>query len=102
MTIVCQHCPAVVPPWVQHRVAGDVPTPRYFHSCAVHNGSMYVFGGYNGTDRLCDFFEHNFETGTWTELVSPNKRKQIRRRVYLDETTGESKKKRDEIDGVDM
>lgn len=49
---------------------GAVPTPRYFHSCAIHNGSMYVFGGYNGSDRLCDFFEHNFETGTWTELVS--------------------------------
>ncbi|CAN0336164.1 unnamed protein product, partial [Scytosiphon promiscuus] len=49
---------------------GEVPTPRYFHSCAVHNGSMYVFGGYNGSDRLCDFFEHNFGTGTWTELVS--------------------------------
>ncbi|CAN0502263.1 unnamed protein product, partial [Ectocarpus sp. 8 AP-2014] len=50
------------------RRSGDVPTPRYFHSCAVHNGSMYVFGGYNGSDRLCDFFEHNFDTGTWTEL----------------------------------
>lgn len=51
-------------------LSGAVPTPRYFHSCAVHNGSMYVFGGYNGSDRLCDFFEHNFDTGTWTELVS--------------------------------
>lgn len=51
-------------------LTGAVPTPRYFHSCAIHNGSMYVFGGYNGSDRLCDFFEHNFETGVWTELVS--------------------------------
>lgn len=51
------------------RPTGAVPTPRYFHSCAVHNGSMYVFGGYNGSDRLSDFFEHNFETGQWTELV---------------------------------
>ena len=50
--------------------AGDVPTPRYFHSCAVHNGSMYVFGGYNGSDRLCDFFQHDFESGIWKELVS--------------------------------
>lgn len=55
--------------WAQIPGIGTVPTPRYFHSCAVHNGSMYVFGGYNGSDRLCDFFEHNFETGIWTELV---------------------------------
>lgn len=55
--------------WAQIPGIGTVPTPRYFHSCAVHNGSMYVFGGYNGSDRLCDFFEHNFETGVWTELV---------------------------------
>ncbi|CAN0144929.1 unnamed protein product, partial [Hapterophycus canaliculatus] len=48
---------------------GDVPTPRYFHSCAVNNGSMYVFGGYDGSHRLGDLFEHNLGTGTWTKLV---------------------------------
>ncbi|CAN0181919.1 unnamed protein product, partial [Phaeothamnion confervicola] len=50
--------------------APGTPSTRYFHSCAVHNGSMFVFGGYNGSERLNDMYEHNFASGEWTRVES--------------------------------
>ena len=43
----------------------DVPSPRYFHACTMFNGKMYTFGGYNGTERLNDMYEYDFETFRW-------------------------------------
>jgi Kelch motif len=40
--------------WTLIPPLGEVPSPRYFHSCAVHSNCMYVFGGYDGTQvRRC-------------------------------------------------
>lgn len=35
---------------------GEVPNPRYFHSSVVYGECMYLFGGYNGSERLQDLF----------------------------------------------
>ena len=40
--------------WRQIACVGTVPSPRYFHACAMYNNAMYTFGGYNGTERLND------------------------------------------------
>jgi len=50
------------------------PAPRYHHSAVVHEGSMYIFGGYTGdihsnsnlTNRN-DLWEYKFATGQWSQ-----------------------------------
>jgi len=36
---------------------GNVPCPRFCHSCEVYDNSLYVFGGYDGQQRLNDFWQ---------------------------------------------
>ena len=48
--------------------AHEVPSPRYFHACAMYNGKMYTFGGYNGTERLNDMYEYDFQTLRWAQV----------------------------------
>lgn len=38
------------------------PCPRFCHSCEVYNGSLYVFGGYDGQQRLNDFWQFKLPT----------------------------------------
>jgi len=45
--------------------APTLPTPRHSHSAVVHNDTMYVFGGYDGSYR-CDLFAYDFGTNVWT------------------------------------
>lgn len=33
------------------------PCPRFCHTCDVYGGCMYVFGGYDGSQRLNDFWQ---------------------------------------------
>ena len=37
-------------------VSGTPPSPRHSHASVVHGGSMFVFGGYDGSYRS-DFHE---------------------------------------------
>jgi len=46
----------------------QVPSPRYFHACAIYGGRMVTFGGYNGAERLNDMHEYSFATSLWTKL----------------------------------
>lgn len=45
-----------------------VPSPRYFHACAAYGRSLFVFGGYNGSERLNDMYEYGFDTQLWREV----------------------------------
>ena len=31
----------------------------------VHNRSIYIFGGYDGFNRVNDFYEYNIDNNTW-------------------------------------
>lgn len=44
--------------------SGAPPSPRHSHSAVVHSGSMYVFGGYDGSYRS-DFHEYDFAASSW-------------------------------------
>ncbi|KAH9081117.1 hypothetical protein Ae201684P_012089 [Aphanomyces euteiches] len=46
------------------------PCHRSLHVCAVHKESMYVFGGYDGSNRVNDFFEYNFKRKVWSQVVA--------------------------------
>lgn len=42
------------------------PCPRSLHAAATYNSKMFIFGGYNGTSRLNDFYSFDFIHQTWT------------------------------------
>lgn len=44
--------------------------PRCAFAATVCNGKIYVFGGYDGKDRLSSIEVFNPETGNWTMLTT--------------------------------
>jgi len=53
--------------WRQIKTAGaDQPCQRFCHVASVHNESLYVFGGYDGSDRLNDFIRFDFSAHDMT------------------------------------
>ncbi|XP_077523931.1 kelch domain-containing protein 3-like [Amblyomma americanum] len=56
--------------WVHPVTRGSTPLARCSHSSFVHNGEMYVFGGYNGL--LATFFgdmhKYNPERSQWSQV----------------------------------
>ncbi|CAN0009206.1 unnamed protein product, partial [Phaeothamnion confervicola] len=42
------------------------PCQRSLHVAAVLNDSIYVFGGYDGSNRVNDFYEFSIPTRVWT------------------------------------
>lgn len=46
--------------WSPVQAMGTPPGHRFCHVAVVHNESMYVFGGYDGSNRLNDFLEFHF------------------------------------------
>ncbi|KAK3599084.1 hypothetical protein CHS0354_024412 [Potamilus streckersoni] len=60
--------------WGRAFTTGTPPASRYHHSAVVHDGSMFVFGGYTGDihsnsnlTNKNDLFEYTFATGQWVE-----------------------------------
>ena len=58
--------------WSELPCKGNMPSPRYFHSCCIHGNKLYTYGGYNGSDRLADMFAYDFETNHWSEVDCSN------------------------------
>lgn len=60
--------------WGRAFSTGIPPAPRYHHSAVVHEGSMFVSGGYTGDihsnsnlTNKNDLFEYKFASGQWVE-----------------------------------
>lgn len=60
--------------WGRAFATGLAPAPRYHHSAVVHEGSMFVFGGYTGDihsnsnlTNKNDLYEYTFATGQWVQ-----------------------------------
>jgi len=48
----------------------NVPSPRLFHSLAVDQSMLYVFGGRNESNEpLFDFHQFDLNTGSWTRIL---------------------------------
>ena len=54
--------------WRQVETRGEMPQPRANHSSAMleETGELFVFGGWNGYERMNDIHILNIETSTWT------------------------------------
>lgn len=46
------------------------PCARSLHSAAILNGSLYVFGGYNGQARVNDFHAYSFASRRWSPVLA--------------------------------
>lgn len=36
----------------------------------MHNRSIYIFGGYDGFNRVNDFYEYSIDDNTWMEVAN--------------------------------
>lgn len=55
-----------------HTARSDQPRHRFCHVAVVHNDSMFVFGGYDGSDRLNDFIRFDFAQYDMSFEVPPS------------------------------
>lgn len=47
---------------------GQVPSPRCKHSCSVHEGKMYIFGGKSEDSFLNDLYSYHFSSNQWEKI----------------------------------
>ncbi|PIA17117.1 galactose oxidase, partial [Coemansia reversa NRRL 1564] len=62
------------PRWNYDTVGGPdlvTPAPRAGHSCSVYPGSLYVFGGMDGSQCFNDLWVYDLELRRWAQ-VTPN------------------------------
>ena len=53
--------PTSTPKWRELKSTSvDMPGPRFCHVAVVYQDSMYIFGGYDGSERLNDFIRFDF------------------------------------------
>ena len=55
-------------PVLPSAISGNPPSPRDRHVAVAYNNSFYVFGGFDGTSRVNDFFSFDFSSMTWREV----------------------------------
>jgi N-acetylneuraminic acid mutarotase len=48
---------------------GAPPSSRSLHSAALLNGSIYIFGGYSGTERVNSFFAYSMVEKRWCPVL---------------------------------
>jgi Kelch motif len=54
-------------PAINHH-STTMPSPRSLHSAALLNGVMYIFGGYDGTQRVNSFHAYTFADKRWSPV----------------------------------
>ncbi|PFH34937.1 leucine zipper-like transcriptional regulator [Besnoitia besnoiti] len=65
--------------------AVGAPSARYFHAAAAHGNCLYIFGGYNGQERLNDLYVFNLDTHEWQVVEArdtPSGRSSMVAQVY--------------------
>jgi hypothetical protein len=61
-----------------------VPCPRFCHTCDMYQGALYIFGGYDGQQRLNDFWQ--FKLATEVNIDIPSSSLVSDLRGFLNET----------------
>merc|ERR1719506_1972107 len=54
--------------WSTPKYTGQPPRHRSLHVLVLVGDALYIFGGYDGQNRVADFHKFDFNTGTWTLL----------------------------------
>lgn len=72
-TIVDEGGEAFLPVWRQLTyTGGSPPRHRFCHVGVIHDDSLYVFGGYDGIDRLDDFVRFEFSVEDLVYDIPPS------------------------------
>ena len=50
--------------------SGPPPSPRDRHVALVHGTEFFVFGGFDGTSRVADFYGFDFSSMTWRQVTA--------------------------------
>jgi serine/threonine protein kinase/N-acetylneuraminic acid mutarotase len=58
--------------WEKEVALGEPPLPRAYHTVALIDGVIYMFGGENSRECYDDFYMFNASTLTWTHLKREN------------------------------
>ena len=68
--------------WVKPETNGTPPKGRRSHSSFVYNNDIYIFGGYNGVERIHfnDLYKFNPQSNLWTKIITKGKHKPCPRR----------------------
>ena len=51
---------------------GCKPSARYFHSCVRYQNKLIMFGGYSGSQRLCDMHVYDCQSHYWSKIDLSN------------------------------
>jgi leucine-zipper-like transcriptional regulator 1 len=52
--------------------SSDMPCSRSLHAAAVWKDFILVFGGYDGTNRVNDFYSYSVVNNKWSKLDNAN------------------------------
>jgi N-acetylneuraminic acid mutarotase len=57
--------------WESIQLLGEYPSQRKDHSAVLYEGSMYIFGGYDGKTRYEDLYKCSIKSGTfkWRKII---------------------------------
>jgi hypothetical protein len=61
---------------------GRAPSARHSHAATVHNHSLFIFGGYDGSYKA-DLHEFNFTNSQWTAINGVGSRPRARYRSTI-------------------
>lgn len=71
-------CKSSIDQWSLVKFSGQPPRQRSLHAGIVVGDFLYVFGGYDGSNRVNDFYKFNFKASKWSQVavqgVSPSAR----------------------------
>lgn len=56
--------------WTDGLAAELGPAPRHSHTCVVHQGAMWIYGGLADLQERSDFWSYHFESGRWSRVRS--------------------------------
>mmetsp|Transcript_88030 Transcript_88030/g.247419 ORF Transcript_88030/g.247419 Transcript_88030/m.247419 type:complete len:510 (+) Transcript_88030:40-1569(+) len=60
---------SVINHWSLVKYTGAPPRQRSLHAGIVVGDWLYVFGGYDGSNRVNDFYKFNFKTSKWSQIT---------------------------------
>lgn len=60
----------IVNQWTVVKAKGEPPRLRSLHVGIVVNDALYIFGGYDGSNRVNDFYKFDFKFSQWSRINS--------------------------------
>lgn len=62
-------CKSAINQWSLVKHTGLPPRQRSLHAGIVVGDCLYIFGGYDGSNRVNDFYKFNFKASKWSQIA---------------------------------